>query len=117
MGMGALLTSIILTVPGLCSSTPVDSSPSARLVRRSDLPNVPPLVAPNINDCHFQYFTQKVDHFDQHNGTFEQKYNLVKDYFKPGGPILLFQGEESTYLDCVVRCPSSLAPIVKLTVT
>lgn len=57
----------------------------------------------NGSDCTFQYFAQNIDHFDQHNGTFQQKYNLITDFFKPGGPILFFIGEESTELICIVR--------------
>ena len=60
----------------------------------------------SASGCTFQYFSQPIDHFGQHNGTFQQKYNLVTDFFKPGGPILFFQGEESTTLDCVVSSSS-----------
>jgi hypothetical protein len=74
--------------------------------RRSyDPPNVSPTVPPNLNDCSFQYFSQQVDHFGNHNGTFPQKYNLVLDFFEPGGPIFFYQGEETTYLECVVSTP------------
>ncbi|KAJ9610426.1 hypothetical protein H2200_005203 [Cladophialophora chaetospira] len=83
----------------LCSAIPVEDTSS--LVRRADVPNLPPASPPNANDCSFRTFTQNIDHFGQHNGTFQQKYNLVTEFFKPGGPIFFFQGEESTYLDCV----------------
>ncbi|KAE8446449.1 hypothetical protein EG329_011912 [Mollisiaceae sp. DMI_Dod_QoI] len=55
----------------------------------------------NESDCIFEFFDQQIDHFGQYNGTFKQRYNLVTRFFKPGGPILFFQGEESSELDCV----------------
>jgi hypothetical protein len=39
--------------------------------------------------------TQLVDHGGNNTSTFNQRYQLVTDYFKPGGPILLIQGAES----------------------
>ncbi len=63
--------------------------------------------------CALEYFTQPIDHFGQHNGTFQQKYNLVTDLFKPGEPILFFQGEESTTLDCVVSSSSPSFGVLK----
>ncbi|KAF9061176.1 peptidase S28 [Rhodocollybia butyracea] len=43
-----------------------------------------------------RFFTQKIDHFNDTSGVFRQQYQLETGFFKPGGPILLFQGEEST---------------------
>ncbi|KAK5241288.1 hypothetical protein LTS06_012156, partial [Exophiala xenobiotica] len=92
----------IAPVPSLSSIVPHEPSRNNILSRAStDTPNEPPAVPPNQNDCHFQFFTQSIDHFGQHNGTFRQKYNMVTDFFKPGGPIFFYQGEEQTYLDCV----------------
>ncbi|KUJ08199.1 uncharacterized protein LY89DRAFT_337845 [Mollisia scopiformis] len=55
----------------------------------------------NSSDCTFDFFDQQIDHFGQYNGTFKQRYNIITEFFKPGGPIFFFQGEESTELDCV----------------
>ena len=52
--------------------------------------------------CDYSYLTQSVDHFGKHNGTFQQRYSVMREFFKPGGPILLFQGEETDLLDCPV---------------
>ena len=35
------------------------------------------------------------------NGTFQQQYQLNASYFRPGGPILLYQGAESPQISCV----------------
>ncbi|TVY92709.1 Lysosomal Pro-X carboxypeptidase [Lachnellula willkommii] len=40
--------------------------------------------------------TQKVDHSSNSSTTFNQRYQLVTDYFKPGGPILFVQGPETS---------------------
>jgi hypothetical protein len=41
-----------------------------------------------------QNFTQLVDHSGSSNVTFQQRYQLDTTNFRPGGPILLFQGPE-----------------------
>jgi hypothetical protein len=41
-------------------------------------------------------FTQRVHHNSNNTATFQQQYQLSSRYFKPGGPILLVQGDEST---------------------
>ncbi|KAI1130432.1 peptidase S28 [Nemania abortiva] len=50
--------------------------------------------------CDYKLMTQSIDHFGRNNNTFPQRYSIFTDHFRPGGPILLFQGEESTFLDC-----------------
>ncbi|KAF2732728.1 hypothetical protein EJ04DRAFT_565719 [Polyplosphaeria fusca] len=50
--------------------------------------------------CEYRHLTQRTDHFGKHNGSFQQRFSIIDDYFKPGGPILLFQGEETDLLDC-----------------
>lgn len=84
--------------PLLSQAIPFENTPA--LIKR-DVPNQPPAVPPNEGDCYFQRFTQNIDHFGKRNGTFQQKYNLVTDFFKPGGPIFFYQGEEQVYMDCV----------------
>ncbi|OAP64033.1 hypothetical protein AYL99_00005 [Fonsecaea erecta] len=92
---------LLLAAAFAASSHAVPVEDTHTLTRRANVPNQPPAIPPNEGDCNFQFFTQKIDHFGQHNGTFQQKYNLVTDFFKPGGPIFFYQGEEQTYLDCV----------------
>lgn len=53
--------------------------------------------------CSYCYITQHIDHFGKHNGSFQQRYSMITEYFKPGRPILFFQGEETDTLDCAVR--------------
>ena len=82
------------------------STSFATPVTNNDFFNAPPDAVQrrdNSSGCTFEFFDQQIDHFGQHNGTFKQRYNLITEFFKPGGPILFFQGEESTELDCVVR--------------
>lgn len=53
-------------------------------------------------ECHFEYFTQNIDHSGQHNGTFAQRYSVNTEYYEPGGPIFWMQGSEGAELECVV---------------
>jgi hypothetical protein len=87
---------ILLAVSTLCQAVPFDSLPA------DGVNQIVPRASSSESDCVFQYYDQKIDHFGKYNGTFKQKYNLVTEFFKPGGPILFFQGEEGTSLDCVV---------------
>lgn len=48
------------------------------------------------------WMTQPIDHAAPSNGTFQQQIEVNTEFFKPGGPILLFHGEESTEMTCVV---------------
>ncbi|KAI1415503.1 peptidase S28 [Hypoxylon sp. FL1857] len=52
------------------------------------------------SECDYKWITQPIDHFGLTNGTFQQRYSIFDEFYKPGGPIMLFQGEESWYLDC-----------------
>lgn len=48
------------------------------------------------------WFTQKLDHADsQSTVTFQQRYQLDTTSFKPGGPILFYQGAESSSFLCI----------------
>ncbi|KAI0172953.1 peptidase S28 [Hypoxylon sp. FL1284] len=53
-----------------------------------------------VPPCDYKWISQPVDHSGAVNGTFRQRYSIFDDFYKPGGPIMFFQGEESTYLDC-----------------
>jgi dipeptidyl-peptidase II len=53
--------------------------------------------------CKTQSFKQQVDHDPQSwdKSTFEQQYQVKADYYKPGGPIMFLQGDESPEFRCV----------------
>ena len=48
-----------------------------------------------------QWLTQPLDHSNISSGTFQQKFYTSTEFYKPGGPVLFFQGEETSVLDCV----------------
>ena len=49
-----------------------------------------------------EFFVQKLDHADNSSTTtFQQRYQLDTSRFKPGGPILFYQGAESTEFFCI----------------
>ena len=52
------------------------------------------------SDCNYEWMTQPIDHHGATNGTFQQRFSVFSEFFKPGGPIMFFQGEESWALDC-----------------
>ncbi len=58
--------------------------------------------AQDLSPCSYKNLTQSIDHFGAYNGTFQQRYSIFDEYFKPGGPVFLFQGEEGNG-DCAVR--------------
>lgn len=72
----------------------VSATPTPSLHRRASPPQSLP--------CDYKFFTQSIDHFGKHDGTFQQRYSIVEDFFKPGGPILFYQAEEITYPECAV---------------
>lgn len=47
-------------------------------------------------------FEQKVDHIGDSNEVFQQQYQVIDEYFHPGGPILFYQGGETTDMICLV---------------
>lgn len=53
--------------------------------------------------CDTQFLTQPIDHSNPQLGTFQQQYQLVTEFYKPGGPILFYQGEETPDMTCAVR--------------
>lgn len=48
-----------------------------------------------------QQFTQTLDHGSSDNITFQQDYQLDTTRFKPGGPILFYQGAENSQINCI----------------
>ena len=69
----------------------------------------PTALVPREDNCQYDHYTQKIDHFGRHNGTFQQKYNLVTDYYEPGGPIFWAQGSEQHFLPCLVSDMASIS--------
>ncbi|KEF51735.1 uncharacterized protein A1O9_12072 [Exophiala aquamarina CBS 119918] len=57
---------------------------------------------PNLACNNSTWITQWIDHSNHSLGTFQQQVQVVTDFYKPGGPILLFQGEESIAMICVL---------------
>ncbi|KAI1376539.1 hypothetical protein F4677DRAFT_459707 [Hypoxylon crocopeplum] len=61
------------------------------IVRHSPAP-----VQSNTSSIATQHFTQKVNHtIDTSSATFKQRYQLITQYFEPGGPILFVQSAET----------------------
>jgi hypothetical protein len=92
---------LLLAAPMLCRAIPFHDESfdeTSKIVRQA---------TSDESNCTFQYYDQNIDHFGQHAGTFKQKYSLITKFFKPGGPILFFQGEEGTSLNCVVSFDGS----------
>ena len=48
-----------------------------------------------------KFFNQNVDHFGPSNQLFPQQYQILDTYFKPGGPILFYQGGETVDMICL----------------
>ena len=48
------------------------------------------------------FFPQQVDHASGQNETFLQQYQILDEFYKPGGPILFYQGAESSTMGCLV---------------
>jgi len=48
-----------------------------------------------VVNCTELYFRQQMDHFGPSPGTFEQRYFLYDDYYKPGGPMFFYLGNEA----------------------
>ncbi|KAF2120399.1 peptidase S28 [Lophiotrema nucula] len=47
-----------------------------------------------------KFFKQLVHHDSSSNETFLQQYQVIDQFFKPRGPILYYQGQESDYFPC-----------------
>lgn len=47
-------------------------------------------------------FKQKVDHIGDSGEVFQQQYQVIDEYFHPGGPIIFYQGGEATDMICLV---------------
>jgi hypothetical protein len=60
------------------------------------------ILCQDLSPCDYKTITQPIDHFGAINGTFQQRYSYFDEFYKPGGPIMFFEGEE-TNLDCAVR--------------
>lgn len=50
-----------------------------------------------------KFFTQKLDHMSNNTATFQQQYQLITNFFQPGGPILYTISAESSTMQCAER--------------
>ena len=57
-----------------------------------------------------KWLDQLIDHNYTNVGNFKQKYYMTTEFYTPGGPVPLSQGEESTLTECLVRAHSSCEP-------
>jgi dipeptidyl-peptidase-2/lysosomal Pro-X carboxypeptidase len=55
----------------------------------------------DVGPCNYKTLAQSIDHFGASNETFQQRYSYFDEFYKPGGPIMFFQGEEGNG-DCAV---------------
>ncbi|KAJ9607344.1 hypothetical protein H2200_008417 [Cladophialophora chaetospira] len=78
------VSSVLYSLVGLCLVTLAASQSSSG-----------PYDSALIGSRHpFYNLTQKLDHSSGDNTTFKQRYQMVTDYFQPGGPILFAQSAE-----------------------
>lgn len=50
---------------------------------------------PGVLNCTEQWFTQYIDHFTWNTSTYQQRYFVYDSYFRPGGPIFFYTGNEA----------------------
>lgn len=55
----------------------------------------------NCSYSNTKFWDQRLDHWGN-NGTFKQQYQVIDDFYKPGGPILFYQGAENNKISCLV---------------
>lgn len=48
-----------------------------------------------VVNCTELYFNQEMDHFAPSPGTYEQRYFINDDYYRPGGPMFFYLGNEA----------------------
>ncbi len=53
------------------------------------------LLVPAAGEFPIYNFTQKLNHSNPNSATFQQRYQLMTQWYRPGGPILFVQGAES----------------------
>jgi pimeloyl-ACP methyl ester carboxylesterase len=51
---------------------------------------------PTVNNCTKHFITQFVDHYAWSNQTYQQRYFKYDQWYKPGGPIFFYNGNEDT---------------------
>lgn len=72
----AVLAATLLAVAGTCDAK--------RLVPQ-----------PSVNNCTLHWHTQYIDHFAWHNATFQQRYFVYDKWYRPGGPMFFYNGNEA----------------------
>jgi pimeloyl-ACP methyl ester carboxylesterase len=50
---------------------------------------------PTVNNCTKHFYTQFIDHFSWGNATYQQRYFTYDKWYKPGGPIFFYNGNEA----------------------
>lgn len=91
----ALITASDATLP--TNPRPARLTPPA--LHRAALPHASTILmqpTPTSADCKESYFDQTLDHFDYTNGTdtYPQRYFVNDTFFKKGGPVLFYTGNE-----------------------
>lgn len=51
--------------------------------------------SPGVLNCTEMYVTQYVDHFSWNTSTYQERYFIYTNYFRPGGPIFFYTGNEA----------------------
>ncbi|RFU26834.1 hypothetical protein B7463_g9505, partial [Scytalidium lignicola] len=74
------------------TATPSLASPWS-ITRRDNLSS--------LTECATAFMAQKVEHNSSSNATFQQQYQVIDEYYKPGGPVLYLQGAESRTIECL----------------
>ena len=75
---------------------------SVRRITVSLLPFAQSSYSLNCPLSNTEFLDQKIDHFGKHQGTFKQQYQVIDEFYKPGGPILFYQGAENGEMVCLV---------------
>lgn len=89
LGLSALLFSAITPVSGRVLKPP--SVPIVKVAKDTHLRLLAQALPP-LDTVY--YFDQLIDHNDPSKGTFKQRYWHTAEHYKPGGPIILFNGGE-----------------------
>ncbi|KAJ7475971.1 serine carboxypeptidase S28-domain-containing protein [Mycena latifolia] len=94
------------TLSGPTSLTPISTSVTATSTLTSTSAPTPSS-APTNSTCSFpaeQWFDQLIDHSaGSDNSTFGQRVQVNNTFYKPGGPLFILQGDESSTMLCLAQ--------------
>ena len=89
-----LISALLLAQFGRSSSASLSCAAVVRGLRCDPLPPPP-----------FSTFSQPLNHTDPSSApSFDQRYQVLTDYYKPGSPILFYAGPENAANLCTLRC-------------